>query len=217
MLTESPNENTSNIETEELIPLTNTQYELTPFEFGSFDTALSAFLPTHLFGTSFSSGLPTNSSLCAQDFDIAAFAFGISSNVFPQYNVTSDISFESLGALATVVNETFFEGGKQVGLQMDTANVPNPFMGTGNGNYLDVNETILRMTDGGINGGMCSRLVWPILFLADNVFISEVTPYAPLITSARGLDIIIGLDNVCVFVILILFVVSVTTLSSPGS
>lgn len=157
MLTESPNENTSTIESEELIPLTNTQYELTPFEFGSFDPALSAFLPTHLIGTDFSSGLPTNASLCAQNFDTAAFMFGISSNVFPEDNVTSEFFFtESIVAtLATLVNETFFEGGKQVGLQVDTANVPNPFMGLGDGTYLDVNETILRMTDGGINGGMC--------------------------------------------------------------
>lgn len=168
MLTESPKENTSNIEAEELIPLTNTQYELTPFEFGSFDTALSAFLPTHLLGTRFASGIPTNASLCAQDFDTAAFAFGISSNIFPQDNVTSDIFFEALGTLATAVNETFFEDGKQVGLQVDTANVPNPFTGMGNGNYLDVNETILRMTDGGINGGMCSIPMWPIYFLTDN-------------------------------------------------
>lgn len=155
MLTESPNENTSNIESDELIPLTNTQYELTPFEFGSFDTALSSFLPTYLLGTYLSSGLPINSSLCAKNFDTAAFAFGISSNIFPEDNVTSNIFFEELGTPATLVNETFFDNGNQVGLQVDTANVPNPFMGLGDGNYLDVNESILRMTDGGISGGKC--------------------------------------------------------------
>lgn len=181
MLTESPNENTSNIESEEFIPLTNTQYELTPFEFGSFDTALSAFLPTTLLGTHFSSGFPSNSSLCAKNFDIAAFAFGTSSNTFPQDNVTSEIFFDGLGTPAILINETFFENGKQTGLQVDTANVPNPFMGMGSGDYLDTNEAILRMTDGGINGGMYSYsiLVWPHLIFDTGVCSRDYSVRAP--------------------------------------
>lgn len=155
ILTESPNENMSNIETGETVPLTNTQYEVTPIEFGSFDASLSSFVPTHLLGTHFSSGTPMNVSQCARAFDTAAFLFGASSNVFPEYNVTTAYFFSEsdVAALATLVNETFFEGGDQVGLQVDTANMPNPFKGLGDGTYLDTNETILRMVDGGNGGG----------------------------------------------------------------
>ncbi|KAI0689772.1 FabD/lysophospholipase-like protein [Cytidiella melzeri] len=63
-----------------LIPANNarlngTIYELTPFEFGSWQGRVSAFAKTQYLGTNFSAGQPLNDT-CVQGFDNAAFMFG---------------------------------------------------------------------------------------------------------------------------------------------
>ena len=65
-----------------LLPLNSTQYEFTPWELGSYDPDLSAFVDIRFMGTHLINGQPANSSACVAGFDQAAFIFGTSSSLF---------------------------------------------------------------------------------------------------------------------------------------
>lgn len=62
-----------------VIPLARTQFEFTPFTFGSFDHTLAANIPIEFLGTSLTNGEPANSSQCVNYFDNAGFVIGVSS------------------------------------------------------------------------------------------------------------------------------------------
>ena len=62
-------------------PLPNaTTYELSPYEFGSWDSDVSAFTPTQYLGTSLHNGAPTGT--CTMNYDNLGYVLGTSSNVF---------------------------------------------------------------------------------------------------------------------------------------
>jgi lysophospholipase len=65
-----------------VIPLNSTQYEFTPWELGSYDPDLSAFVDVRFMGTHLVNGKPTNSSACVTEFDQTSFIFGTSSSLF---------------------------------------------------------------------------------------------------------------------------------------
>lgn len=49
--------------------LTIPQYELTPYEFGSWQGDFSSFTPTAWLGTDLKNGAVVNASACVQGFD----------------------------------------------------------------------------------------------------------------------------------------------------
>lgn len=62
-------------------PLPNaTTYELSPYEFGSWDSEVSAFTTMQYLGTSMRNGSPTGS--CTVNYDNLGYVLGTSSNVF---------------------------------------------------------------------------------------------------------------------------------------
>jgi len=85
--------------------LNATTYEFTPFEFGSWDSDVSAFTPTHYLGTSMKAGVPTGS--CTTNYDNLGYILGTSSNRFNEVCSNSPAlgnSFENLAdRLATVI------------------------------------------------------------------------------------------------------------------
>ncbi|TVY75762.1 putative lysophospholipase SPAC1A6.03c, partial [Lachnellula suecica] len=60
-----------------------TTYEFTPYEFGSWDSDVSAFTPTEYLGTSLKGGVPT-SALCTTNYDNIGYITGTSSNLFSE-------------------------------------------------------------------------------------------------------------------------------------
>ena len=59
-------------------------------------------------------------------------------------------------------------------LEIDVALFPNAFQGINPSTFLDVNETFLRLVDGGEDG--------------------ESIPFQPLLVKARNIDVIIAVD-----------------------
>lgn len=57
-----------------------TTYEFSPYEFGSWDSDVSAFVSTHYLGTTLSGGQPTG--LCTTNYDNLGYILGTSSNLF---------------------------------------------------------------------------------------------------------------------------------------
>ena len=64
----------------------------------------------------------------------------------------------------------------QTGIRLDSAAVPNPFFGVSSKTFVDSEQKILNLVDGGEDG--------------------EVTPFQPLLVKARGVDTIIAIDAV---------------------
>ena len=64
------------------LPLNATVYEATPFEFGSYDPDLSAFIDMKYLGTKLNQLQPASSTSCVTNFDQAAFIAGSSSSIF---------------------------------------------------------------------------------------------------------------------------------------
>jgi lysophospholipase len=64
------------------LPANATVYEATPFEFGSYDPDLSAFIDMKYLGTKLNQLQPASSTSCVTNFDQAGFIIGSSSSLF---------------------------------------------------------------------------------------------------------------------------------------
>jgi lysophospholipase len=58
------------------------QYEFHPYEYGSWDTGISAFATTQYMGTAMTNGTPTVPGNCTINYDNLGYIFGTSSDVF---------------------------------------------------------------------------------------------------------------------------------------
>ncbi|KAG2150555.1 phospholipase B [Suillus clintonianus] len=161
------------------VPLNSTVYEITPFEFGSWDPGLSAMLPMHFAGTYLTNGLPANPSACVTGFDQASFVMGTSSSFF---NAVLNVTEGTFGFNTDDGDE---DGMKFIFDQllshtpssnvMDAANWPNPFKGVNSVTFQDSSSDRLELLDGGSN--------------------LEKTPLSSLLVKARGLDVVVVIDG----------------------
>ncbi|KAG0707370.1 phospholipase B [Suillus ampliporus] len=161
------------------VPLNSTVYEITPFEFGSWDPGLAAMLPLEFAGTYLTNGLPANKSACVAGFDQASFIMGTSSSFF---NVVLNVTDGSFGFDSDNEEE---QGMDFLFDQLsshtpsfdvkDTANWPNPFKGVNPVTFQDSSSDWLELLDGGSN--------------------LEKTPLSSLLVKARGLDVVVVIDG----------------------
>ncbi|KAL8292734.1 hypothetical protein RQP46_001346 [Phenoliferia psychrophenolica] len=76
-----------------VIPITNTQFEITPYTFGSFDPTLAAHVPVENAGTRLIKGaLPSGTSECTIGFENAGFVIGSSAALFNGADDLSDLN-----------------------------------------------------------------------------------------------------------------------------
>ena len=76
------------------------------------------------------------------------------------------------GAIIAAINATF----KQKDIMLDAAAFPNPFFGLSPKTFIDSNQTIIALVDGGSDG--------------------QVSPIQPMLVKARGVDVIFVSDTV---------------------
>jgi lysophospholipase len=74
-----------------------TQYEFTPYEFGSWDSGVQAFSPTELLGSTFDGGEPVNGHSCFKRYDNIGYIIGTSSHKFNEQCGESLVSAISNG------------------------------------------------------------------------------------------------------------------------
>ncbi|KAH9444832.1 hypothetical protein Pst134EB_025091 [Puccinia striiformis f. sp. tritici] len=118
-------------------PSMSTQYEISPYEFGSYDPVLSSFISTKHLGTRMYSGKPMDSKRCALSFDNAGFLMGVSSNLFPAYRILARAFFNLTVPLSKYTPQSI------------NAIIPNPFLGLGTDDYLQRTDEDLELVDGG--------------------------------------------------------------------
>ncbi|KAF8312071.1 hypothetical protein DL93DRAFT_2082430 [Clavulina sp. PMI_390] len=151
------------------IPSNTSVYEFTPYEFGSWNPSLQAFLPMEYLGTAAVKGKVNGSNGCVVGYDNAGFVMGTSATLFNQ------IIYNLLSANTTL--DTFLGDllGDLLGKDNDIATYPNPFGGLSPSSYADAGNAELELVDGG----------------EDN----EIVPFWPLMLPERNVDVILGLDN----------------------
>ena len=146
------------------IPQPNaTQYEFHPFEFGSWDQGVDAFVDSKYLGTHFSNGVPTGN--CIINFDNLGFILGTSSNVFgsvcgpvPAANTTEASS------LALVENLAELTAPGQPGVPESAifAPYPNPFQNFPSSTLVAAQST-LELVDGGVGVAPQGDPIWPFI------------------------------------------------------
>ncbi|CAH7689801.1 lysophospholipase, partial [Phakopsora pachyrhizi] len=176
-ISSNKNESQLPIQGKTVIPLSNTVYEFTPLEFGSFDPSLSAFTPTKYLGTRLNSGKPVDTSptACVTAFDQASFIMATSASLFNEIlpetvGAIQDFGFSQLlNKIVSIVNNN--EKVKSATI----ADYPNPFKGVnGPSGFESSTVNDLGLADGSENG--------------------ENIPLNPLLAPARSLDVIIAAD-----------------------
>ncbi|KAL8292733.1 hypothetical protein RQP46_001345 [Phenoliferia psychrophenolica] len=159
-----------------VIPITNTQFEITPYTFGSFDPTLAAHIPVENAGTRLVNGaLPSGTTKCTIGLENAGFVIGSSAALF---NALDDISDAN-----TVITDwddfaSAFDGLSSTDDSIPlVANWPNSFEGyvpTTGYTFESAGNKILELTDGGED--------------------SQNIPLGPLLVKARAQDMILALD-----------------------
>ncbi|KAK9461145.1 lysophospholipase catalytic domain-containing protein [Lipomyces oligophaga] len=151
---------------------TTNVFELTPYEFGSYDTELAAFTNMKYIGTKVDNGIPEGN--CTVGFDSGAFLIATSSNIFDAYPLNVP-AFQSAVIPSVLLNDiTEYKITNSTFLQNVANYYPNPFEGyDGSSEYS--NKSILTLQDGGFDG--------------------QGVPLLPLLQPERGLDIVFALDN----------------------
>jgi lysophospholipase len=148
-------------------PVNATQYEFTPYEFGSWDAGVDAFVVSEFLGTVMSNGSPKSS--CVTNYDQLGYVLGTSSNVFAvacsaiPANKTASASatslIENFAALAAPGQPGLPESGL-FGLY------PNPFQGY-SASPLVASEPTLELVDGGVSVVPQVNPIWPFLHRPD--------------------------------------------------
>lgn len=164
-------------------------FEITPFEFGSWESYLNAFIPLKYLGSSLKAGKATNLSLdgtfayCVSGFDNVGFLTGTSSSLFNHifvtvYKLLEKFQLETASAIESILKSlglsTEWNCFKTPHFHPDYALFsPNPFFQYGPNTSIS-NSPDLYMVDGGDDG--------------------QNIPFHPFLNSARQIDIILAYD-----------------------
>ncbi|MCJ1442232.1 MAG: hypothetical protein MMC23_002725 [Stictis urceolatum] len=133
-----------------------TQYELTPFEFGSWDRGVDAFALTKYLGSSLSNGEPKGKA-CIVNYDNLGYTLGTSSNLFNEVCLeVPKPSNDSLdGLLATIVDKAH-----AITIRDQFAVYPNPFLNYSSSSLVKAQKE-LTLVDGG--EASQNNPIWPFL------------------------------------------------------
>ncbi|GFF43799.1 lysophospholipase 2 [Aspergillus udagawae] len=154
-----------------LVPANTTVFEFNPWEFGSWDASLSAFVSLEILGSNFSKGTLPTGEQCVRGFDNAGFIMGTSSSLFNQ----AFLHINDTGAPAVVKDAiSGILGG--IGSENNDIAVykPNPFYRYASSSQYTTSPS-LTLVDGGED--------------LQNI------PLDPLLQPQRHVDVILALDS----------------------
>lgn len=153
-----------------------TTYEFNPFEFGSWDSDVSAFTQTAYLGSNLTNGVPVGTTSCVKNYDNLGYVLGTSSNTFNELCAAIPVDGSIQSDLEEVLQAAHDFTSKDV-----YAVYKNPFYkysspsGQANPANLISAQAELNLIDGGES-------------LQNN-------PIFPLLQPARGIDVILVNDN----------------------
>lgn len=150
-----------------------TQYEFSPYDFGSWDEGVSAFTPVKYIGSDLNNGKPEEENKCIEHYDNLGYVLGTSSDIFPGIcqvltpaNNSNDSLANVLEGIVSLVHDPVFED--LFGLYR------NPFYNYSRSSRVAADQDLLLL-DGG--------------------FSDQVNPIWPFIVDSRSVDVLIVNDN----------------------
>ncbi|KUI70313.1 Lysophospholipase [Cytospora mali] len=157
-----------------IVSLNATNYEINPWEMGSFDPTVYGFAPTRYLASNFSGGEIPDDGHCVEGFDNAGYMMGTSSSLFNDFLTESITDYVDVPTLVADAIEAI---ASDVGSNdNDIAQwVPNPFLGWKNATNPTAHTTELSLVDGGED--------------LQNI------PLTPLIQPVRAVDVIFAVDS----------------------
>ncbi|KAG0668232.1 Lysophospholipase 1 [Maudiozyma exigua] len=160
---------------ETAVSLGSTGFEVTPFEFGSWDPTINAFTDMKYLGTEVSNGVPTNEDQCVTGFDNASFFSGASSNIVNYIYYQGNAMYRSA---VTTLKSKFLPSNSTVD-RIDVNIIrPNPFKDT---QYFEGSDNALVDMEG--------------LYMVDGGFGGQNIPFTPLMRKERNLDVVFASDT----------------------
>lgn len=155
------------------------QYEFTPYEFGSWDAGINAFMQMEYLGTRLINGTPKKHDECIKHFDNIGYLMGTTSDLFGYVCKVFTYGLDAKVDLATPedadlsrANKTLHEQGPDE--RHLFGQYPNPFHNRTGSPLVDA-LTELALVDGGLGG--------------------QVNPIWPFLRPERHVDVLIVNDN----------------------
>lgn len=125
----------------------STQYELHPYEFGSWDKGVAAFTQTKYLGSNLTDGEPTVSGVCEINYDNLGYVLGTSSDIFDAIGEVISPDSSSTAELGPFLESIVTEAHTAT-LRDLYATYPNPFYGYA-ASTLVSGQAELDLADGG--------------------------------------------------------------------
>lgn len=161
---------------------TATQYEFSPYWFGSWDAGVAAFTPTKYLGTTVNGGNATKG--CTTNYDNIGYVLGTSSSLF------NTICSDEQRAKSSIEKDFFKLWQKLKHGTIENrdyyATYPNPFRGMGQNSGLVTGYNELTLADGGETEQ--NNPIWPLLHRDDISFIIVNDNSADTSVSPRECD-----------------------------
>ncbi|KAK6835232.1 hypothetical protein RU639_002174 [Aspergillus parasiticus] len=163
-------------------------YEVSPWEFGTYDNSISGFAPLEYLGTRFVNGIVPENEACVRGFDNAGFITGSSSDIWnqgksadivgtleqilPEISQDSEVTQFFKFVIEEVISATNSTNSTLTG---SAAYEPNPFYQYNTDSSPFAQDKRLTIVDGGEGG--------------------QNIPFNPLIQRKRNVDVIFGVDS----------------------
>ncbi|KAK6202791.1 acyl transferase/acyl hydrolase/lysophospholipase [Scheffersomyces amazonensis] len=168
-------------------------FEFTPFEFGSWDSYLNAFIPIKYLGSSLLNGVSThkteneNISICISGFDSVSFVTGTSSSLFNHvfvylYKLLVDVKSDATIALESIL--------KAFGLSSEYRRLKNPRVHPDYALYSP--NPFYGLTDVPFNGARITES--PDIYLVDGGDDGQNIPFQPFLQKSREIDLLLTYD-----------------------
>jgi lysophospholipase len=134
-----------------------TTYEISPFEFGSWDKEVAAFTPTQYLGTTLVAGKPTGE--CIENYDNLGYILGTSSNLFNELCLDAPTPSNTSDNVAQVL-ASYLDAIHEVTTEDEYALYQNPFYEYSASTGVSAQDT-LHLVDGG--EAMQNNPIFPFL------------------------------------------------------
>jgi lysophospholipase len=152
--------------------LNATQYEFTPYDFGSWDAGVKAFTQTQYLGSRLTNGAPSVAGKCIKNYDNLGYVAGTTSDIFNSF-CGAPAAKNNTQSLAQTLEAIVLNAHSPLTSDL-YAPYPNPFYQSANSPLVSAQKT-LQLADGG--EGQANVPIWP------------------LIQPERNLDVLIVSDN----------------------
>lgn len=137
-----------------------TQYEFTPYEFGSWDDGIAAFTQIQYLGSSLTNGAPTVPGKCVTGYDNQGYVLGTSSSLFNEGCASSPSDDTLPSAALTSALEGLVTKAHAASTRDEYAAYPNPFYNLATSPRV-AGQAELDLVDGG--EALQNNPIWPFL------------------------------------------------------